>query len=86
MDLLRNLIRNKIDMNSLEKKALKRASELLKQFNTYEIYKAINNSTATIEDKELNRNIIDSYQNAMSKEAEKISEAKSWIDEVLNDE
>ncbi|WP_195350817.1 hypothetical protein [Bacteroides nordii] len=73
-------------MNSLEKKALKRASELLKQFDTYEIYKAINNSIATIEDKELNRNIIDSYQNAMSREAKKISEAKSWIDEVLNNE
>ena len=73
-------------MNSLEKKALKRASELLKQFDTYEIYKTINNSIATIEDKELNRNIIDSYQNAMSREAKKISEAKSWIDEVLNNE
>lgn len=73
-------------MNSLEKKALKRASELLKQFDTYEIYKVISNSTATIEDKELNRNILDSYQNAMSKEAEKISEAKSWINEVLNNE
>lgn len=71
-------------MNNLEKKALKRASELLNQFDTYEIYKTINNSIATIEDKELNRDIIDSYQNAMSREVKKISEAKSWIDEVLN--
>lgn len=73
-------------MNSLEKKVLKRASELLQQFDTYEIYKAINNSTATIEDRELNRDIINSYQNAMNKEVKKISEAKSWIDEVLNNE
>lgn len=73
-------------MNSLEKKALKKAAELLKQFDTYEIYKAINNSTATIEDKELCRSIIDSYQNAMSKEAKKLHEAQSWIDEVLNNQ
>lgn len=73
-------------MNSLEKKVLKRASELLQQFDTYEIYKAINNSTATIEDRELNRDIINSYQTAMNKEVKKISEAKSWIDEVLNNE
>lgn len=73
-------------MNSLEKKALKKAAELLKQFDTYEIYKAINNSTATIEDKELCSSIIDSYQNAMSKEAKKLHEAQSWIDEVLNNQ
>ena len=75
-------------MNSLEKKALKRASELLKQFDTYEIYKAINNSIATIEDKELNRNIIDPVPITACtvREAKKISEAKSLIDEVLNNE
>lgn len=56
---------------NLEKKALKRASEFLKQFDAYEIYKIINNSIAPIEDKELNRNIIDSYPNAMSREVKK---------------
>lgn len=73
-------------MNNLQKKALKRAAELLKKFDTYEIYKAINNSTATIVDKELSRDIINSNQNAMSQEASKISEAQSWIEEVLNNE
>ena len=73
-------------MNSLEKKALKRAAELLKSFDTYEIYKAVSNSIATIVDKELNRNIISSYQSAINTEAKKISEAQSWIEEVLNNE
>lgn len=73
-------------MNSLQKKALKRVLELLKAFSSYEIYRAISDSTATIEDKELRKNILDRYGDAMNGEAKKVTEAQSWIEEVLNNE
>ena len=73
-------------MTSLETKVIERIATCLKEFDTYEIYKTINKAIdeSGIEDKESCRSIITAYQESMQYQSKKLSEAQSWLIELLN--
>jgi hypothetical protein len=73
-------------MTNIQKKSLQHISELLKSVESYPVYTAI---TRAMEEAgfgpEVRKKITDKYQEAMTEQTKKVSEARGWIDTMITD-
>lgn len=73
-------------MGNIEKKALKLTSDLLKSFDSYEVYSSINKalikSSLSAEEQKL---ILKAYQEPLNEQFKKVTVAKEWIDAIISD-
>lgn len=67
-------------------KALQHVSKTLGSFDTYPIYKElINAMTECGIENSVRSKIMKKYESAVFEQKEKVSEAKSWVDAMIND-
>lgn len=71
-------------MTSLETKVIATAIDLLKSFDTSEIYRVIYEASQNIEDKSVRKKINDDYTKKMGEQAKYLREAQGWLTELLN--
>jgi hypothetical protein len=73
-------------MSKLQKKSLQHVSDLLKSYDTYPTYKALNDILDELQvDNTMKHRILNKYQDEIRKETSKISQSKEWLDTVISD-
>ena len=73
-------------MKYLQLKALKHASEQLRNFDTYPTYKKVSDALReTNLDSAVVNKILEKYQHSIAEQSKKIESAKSWVEALITD-